>query len=196
MGDRMNYDRIQYQTYLLRHERNQNKGKSGNDTEKTKTYKAEWKFQAKVDILEFDNISEAQKFANKVCKSKTWAKLCAENSIGNTKIVSVMSKQKNTGRGTAGWAQGNKIILDQICGLDVYTLLHEMAHCAGNWHHGRSFRKDLLKLVSRFMSRHHADMLKAEFKASKLKCGEARKPLSFDKWKAARARVEHAQASL
>lgn len=184
--------KLEYQTYLLRHRNNQNKGEYGSDTEKTKTYKSEWSFQDKCKtIKEFSNISEAQKYAEKVCNSKTWLKLIEER---NRKFsdVRVVQKQRSTGRGTAGWASGNKITLDQIAGLDEYTLLHEMAHCLGNWHHGRSFRRDLLKLVSRFMGTEPAKMLKTEFKKYKLACGEPRKPLSYDQWMAAKKRALHA----
>lgn len=187
-----NTDKIEYQTYLIRHEQKQNKGLSGPDTEKTKTYKAEWAFQGKYkDIKDFGNIVEAQKYAAKVCKSKTWKKLFLEKGRKVSEIQ-VVQKQRSTGRGTAGWASGRKVTLDQLCGLDEYTLLHEMAHCLGNWHHGRQFRRDLLKLVSRFMGTDAAKALKAEFKERKLACGEPRKPMEFETWRAAKYRALHA----
>ena len=186
------YDKIEYQTYLLKHSRKQNKGAVGNDTEKTKTYTAEWRFEQQLrnKIKDFGNIVEAQKYATKVVKSKTWRKLLDEKDR-SLSTVNVVAKKRSTGRNTAGWARGNTVTLDMMCGLDEYTLLHEMAHCLGNWHHGRSFRRDLLKLVSRFMGSDAAKTLKASFKESKLPCGEPRKPLSFDAWQAARARAQH-----
>jgi len=188
----MNYDRIEYKTYLLKHDRKQNKGEVGNDTEKTKTYRAEWKFQGSYKgIKDFGNITEAQKYADKVCKSKTWKKLRDEKGRRPNE-VDVVAKKRSTGRNTAGWASGNRITLDMLAGLDEYTLLHEMAHCLGNWHHGRSFRRDLLKLVSRFMGTDAAKALKASFRESKLACGEPRKPMSFETWKAARDRARYA----
>lgn len=93
----------------------------------------------------------------------------------------VCAKHKN-GRGMAGLAYGNKIVLDNKTGLNEYTLLHEMAHCAGHRHHGRSFRVCLLKLVGQFMGRKERDTLKAEFRAARLACGRSRSPLSYDKW--------------
>ena len=74
--------------------------------------------------------------------------------------------------------------------MNEYTVLHELAHCVGHWHHGRSFRQCLLKLVSRFMSAADAQFLKEEFKAGKLSVGNARKPMSFDQWVAAKTRME------
>ena len=63
-------------------------------------------------------------------------------------------------------------------------------------HHGRSFRRDLVKLVSRFMGRPQAAALKQAFKAHKLPYGEARKPLTFEQWKAARDRMVNARESV
>jgi hypothetical protein len=71
-----------------------------------------------------------------------------------------------------------------------------MAHCLGHMHHGRSFRRDLLKLVSRFMGRPQANALKNAFKAHKLPCGDARKPLTFEQWKAARDRMVNARKKM
>lgn len=182
-------NRMQYNEYLRKHERKQNKGAIGTDSEKTKTYKSEWAFQKEFkEIVQFNNIHDAQKRADQITKSSTWKKLREEK--GRTvRDVRVVEKQRSTGRGTAGWASGDKITLDQICGLDEYTLLHEMAHCLGNWHHGRSFRRDLLKLVSRFMGKDAATLLKQKFKEKKLACGEPRKPMEFDAWLESRERM-------
>ncbi len=189
------YDEIEYKTYLLKHEKKQNKGRRGQDSERLKTYRAEWAFQSQFDVPEFKDLAEAQKYAKKIYKSKTWSKLWQEGVNGDvTRIFasnpSIVAKQRSSGRGTAGFTNGYTVTLDTKVGLNVYTLLHELSHCLGHMHHGRSFRQCLLKLVSRFMGREAASILKAEFKKAKLACGEPRKPLTFEQWKAARDRME------
>lgn len=188
-----------YAQYLYRHKLKQNKGAgSTRDSEMTKTYKAEWEARAamcKMDLYpNFANIKEAQRFAKKVCRSKTWAKLYEENRrFKPTKELPVRLKMSGDGRGTSGFTDGRRIVLDPHYGMNVYVLLHEMAHCLGHMHHGRSFRRDLLKLVARFMGRPQAAALKGAFKAHKLPCGDARKPLTFEAWKASRDRMEVAR---
>lgn len=192
---------IRYKTYLLKHKANQNKGTIGKDSERQKTYDSEWAFQRQVNIQNFKNLGEAQKFAKKIYKSKTWEKLWRKGiETDVTRIFGVspkvVAKQRSSGRGTAGWTNGYTVTLDTLCGLNNYTLLHELTHCLGNMHHGRSFRKDLLSLVSRFMGREEAKILKSEFKKRKLSCGEARKPMSFEQWKASVIRMEKIRESL
>jgi putative metallohydrolase (TIGR04338 family) len=190
----MKYDNIEYQSYLLKHARKQNRGASGQDSERQKTYRAEWAFQARVPNPTFKSIEDAQKYAKKIYKSKTWQKLWSENVQKDVMTIlrstpKVVAKQRNSGRGTSGWTNGYSVTLDTMCGLNVYTLLHELAHCLGNMHHGRSFRKTVLSLVSRFMGRDAAKVLKEEFKKQKLACGEERKPMTFEQWKASRDRM-------
>ena len=177
-----------YLDYLQKQKMSQNKGTYGKDSEKTKTYKCEWAFQREYQVKEFDTVRQAQKRCDQITKSALWAKLRDEKDR-NIYPISVNPKQRNTGRNTAGWARGNTITLDLICCLDEYTLIHEMAHCLGNWHHGRQFRRDLLKLVSRFMGAEPAKILKSKFKEKKLACGEQRKPLAFEKWIEAKERM-------
>jgi hypothetical protein len=184
-----------YEEYLERHKRNQNKGAFGKDSEKLKTYKSEWVFQHKFkNIKQFNTIKEAQDRCDQITKSPLWKKLRDEKGR-EVRSLAIKSKARNTGKRTAGWASGFTITLDMVVGLDEYTLIHEMAHCLGNWHHGRSFRRDLLKLVSRFMGREAASILKSEFKKNKLACGEPRAPLTYEKWFAARLRAEHMLAN-
>jgi hypothetical protein len=72
----------------------------------------------------------------------------------------------------------------------MYTLLHELTHTLGHMHHGRSFRQALLKLVGQFMGAQFKKVLADSFKQNKLKCGDARKPMEFENWVAARDRME------
>lgn len=184
-----------YQAYLAKQSAKQNKGENSADSERMKTYKAEWRFQANFGSgREFKSIAETQKYVDKITKSKTWMKLVEDGwsieqlFVGNR--VNVVAKARNTGRGNAGVATRGRITLDTLVGMNEYTVLHELAHCVGHWHHGRSFRQALVKLVSRFMGRATAEFLTDEFKASKLPYGNARKPLSFEKWVESKTRME------
>jgi putative metallohydrolase (TIGR04338 family) len=184
-----------YNEYLRNHAKKQNKGSRGKDSERQKTYEAEWRYQANFGSgREFSTLEEVQKYVDNVTKSKTYSKLVAEGSnierLFTNNRVKVATKYRNTGRGTAGQATQGHITLDTKVGMNEYTVLHELAHCVGHWHHGRSFRQCLLKLVSRFMSAADAQFLKEEFKAGKLSYGNARKPMTFDQWVAAKTRME------
>jgi len=178
-----------YNQYLRKHLQSQNKGQTTKDSERLKTYKAEWAFRAKVPSLKrLKDIKAAQKYIDKVTGSVTYTKIDC-NRRPNTQI-SCRAKKSSNGFGSAGLAYNSHIVLDTYTGMDIYTVLHELAHTAGHRHHGRSFRQALVTLVSRFMGRESATMLKAEFKASKLACGEPRKPKTFDQWLAAKQRME------
>tara|TARA_A200000159_G_scaffold8949_1_gene7747 strand:- start:773 stop:1423 length:651 start_codon:yes stop_codon:yes gene_type:complete len=188
-----NYDSIEYATYLLKHEQKQNKGAKSKDSERTKTYQAEWMFQRQILDVTFADIAEAEKFAKKIYKSKTWSKLWQESINDNVakifdatpRIVAMNARNKKN----SGYTNGRTVTLAQS-GLNRYTLLHELAHCLGHMHHGRSFRQCLLKLVGVFMGAEEKAILKNEFKRKGLACGNARKAMSFDKWIAARDRME------
>ena len=188
-----NYDSIEYATYLLKHEQKQNKGAKSKDSERTKTYQAEWMFQRQILDVTFADIAEAEKFAKKIYKSKTWSKLWQESINDNVakifdatpRIVAMNARNKKN----SGYTNGRTVTLAQT-GLNRYTLLHELAHCLGHMHHGRSFRQCLLKLVGVFMGAEEKAILKNEFKRKGLACGNARKAMSFDKWIAARDRME------
>ena len=188
-----NYDNIEYATYLLKHEQKQNKGAKSKDSERTRTYEAEWMFQRQIQDVNFADIAEAEKFAKKIYKSKTWQKLWRESVEDNVaklfdsnpRIVAMSTRNKKN----SGFTNGRVVTLAQA-GLNRYTLLHELAHCLGHMHHGRSFRQCLLKLVGVFMGADEKAILKNEFKRKGLACGNARKALSYDKWIAARDRME------
>ena len=68
-------------------------------------------------------------------------------------------------------------------------IAHELAHTAGEMHHGREFRNALLSLVSVFMGSKAGKELKKEFKAKKLKLGSHPKPYTFERWSAAREKM-------
>ena len=185
---------LEYQEYLVEHKRKQNRGAAGRrDSEKSKTYQAEFAFQRRYKVRKFATIEEAQKRAKQIYKTKKWQKVWKLESRTDRNLIkqpAVVLKQRNTGRGTAGWTDGWAVILDSKAGLDEYTLLHELAHCLGHMHHGRSFRRALVELVGAFIGTDAKKILKEEFAKRKLKCGAARKPLTYTQWKAARKRME------
>jgi putative metallohydrolase (TIGR04338 family) len=192
-----------YNQYLREHQVKQNKGERGRDTERTKTYRAEWAlYDTNGYGREFDSIAEVQKYVTKVCNSKTYTKMWMEayesrkekdfGAILRGTKVRVSAKESRNGSGNAGLAyvEENRIVLDTHTGMNEYTVLHELAHCVGHPHHGRSFRRTVVKLTSRFMGTEAANALKKEFKERKLPYGEPRKPKTFDQWISAKARME------
>jgi len=187
----------QYNEYLRKHRYKQNKGGGGRvDSEKSKTYAAEHAFMRKVKIKQFKSLKEAQKRANQIYATKKWQKVWQlerdTDRVTSTlkRQPAVVLKERNTGRGTAGWTDGRTVTLDSHAGLDEYTLLHELAHCLGHMHHGRSFRRALLELVGAFIGSDAKKILKEEFTKRKLKYGKARQPLTFAQWNAARKKME------
>ncbi len=180
------YPYKEYNLYLKRHRKAQNKGEGSKDSERHKVYKAEWAFQSKITNEPLKDVKAAQRFADKVTSSVAYSKICTQRHGGDIKL---RAKKGSNGYGYAGMAYRSEIVLGVNNGLNIYTVLHELAHTAGHRHHGRSFRQALLKLVSRFIGTKEAALLKAEFKALKLPCGEARKPLTYDNWIAKRERI-------
>lgn len=164
----------------------------GTDSQKTKTYKAEWAFEAKCknDIIHFDDLKEAEKFMKRVINSKTWLQLCG----GLGRRIPVLETNGFRGK-TAGRAFVNKIQLCPKNGMNSYTLLHELAHIAGYMHHDVGFRICLLKLVSRFIGRKPADELKKQFKALKLKVTISNHIKSPEQWLKTYERLENARAA-
>ena len=186
-------DEHRYNQYLGNHINKQNKGQRGKDSERQKTYRCEWTFQSKVNNPEFDSIKDAQKFAKRIYKSKTWIKLwgkSVESDVSRIyaaqpKVVAMSSRKKTM----SGYTDGFSVTLDLITGLNKYTLLHELAHTLGHMHHGRSFRQCLLDLVGAFMGAKEKKILKDEFRKAKLAVGDARKPQTFEVWMKARERM-------
>lgn len=185
--------KLLYAEYKRKHSHKQNRGAAGRvDSERGKTYQAEFAFQRRYKVKDFKNLKEAQKRAKQIYATKKWQKvwkLEGRTERDLMKQPAVVLKERNTGRGTAGWTDGWSVVLDSKAGLDEYTLLHELTHCLGHMHHGRSFRRALLELVGAFIGADAKKILKEEFKKRKLACGAARKPLTYTQWKAARSRL-------
>ena len=166
----------------------QNRGaKYTRDTEKRKTYRAEWAYTRNMGGKDtFASIEEAEKFAKRIYKSKTWNKIWEENfrswqteNVG-TRTPMIVAAQRDSKR-LGGYTDGQRVTLYKS-GLCKYTLLHELAHCLGHMHHGRSFRKTVLALVGTFLGADHKKELKRCFKEQGLKYGDARKPKTFEQW--------------
>jgi hypothetical protein len=180
--------KLKYRKYLGEFHLRQNRGaKYTRDTEKTKTYRAEWAYTRNMgDKDTFASIEEAEKFAKRIYKSKTWNKIWEENfrswqteNVG-TRTPMIVAAQRDSKR-LGGYTDGQRVTLYKN-GLCKYTLLHELAHCLGHMHHGRSFRKTVLALVGTFLGADHKKELKRCFKEQGLKYGEARKPKTFEQW--------------
>jgi hypothetical protein len=186
--------KLLYAEYKRKHSHKQNRGAAGRvDSERGKTYQAEFAFQRRYKVKDFKNLKEAQKRAKQIYATKKWQKvwkLEGRTERDLMKQPAVVLKERNTGRGTAGWTDGWAVVLDSKAGLDEYTLLHELTHCLGHMHHGRSFRRALLELVGAFIGADAKKILKEEFAKRKLACGVARKPLTYTQWKAARERMQ------
>lgn len=188
------YEEYKYNLYLRKHKNKQNKGASSRDSEREKTYKAENLFMRQVNTLEFNDIAEITKFSSKIYKSKTWIKLW-EKAI-ETDISLMFNprpqivEMRDTKKRLSGYTDGKTVTLCPITGFNKYILLHELAHCLGHMHHGRSFRQCLVSLVGTFMGANEKKILKNEFKRKGLSFGEARKPMSFDNWLASKQRME------
>ena len=63
-----------------------------------------------------------------------------------------------------------------------YTIIHEFAHLCGNMHHDIGFRRDVIKLSSRFLGVEFAKMLKGQFKKAKLKTTVSQHIMTPEKW--------------
>jgi len=180
--------KLKYRKYLGEFHQRQNRGaKYTRDTEKRKTYRAEWAYAKNMGGKDtFASIEEAETFAKRIYKSKTWNKLWEENfrdwqtaNVGTRKPI-ILAAQRESKR-LGGHTDGHRVTLYKS-GLCKYTLLHELAHCLGHMHHGRSFRKTVLALVGTFLGADHKKELKRCFKEQGLKYGDARKPKTFEQW--------------
>lgn len=165
---------------------------STQDSSRQKTYRAEWKFSAihKYDIKDFENEKEAQKFLKRVVKSKLWAELC------QSKDKSVNLTIRKLGGTTIGHAIWNEITLDPRGGMNDLTLLHELAHVAGNRHHDISFRQTFVRLVSRFMGAEKGKSLKKCFRDQGLKMSIRTTMKTPEQWLESVQRLEAARQKL
>ena len=148
------------------------------DTEQTKVYNSEDATVKKLGKTEkFESIEDAQKYINRITRSATWKKMTRR------KHVYIYPKSRN-GRGNLAQAFGPYIIVDTVHGMTKFVILHELAHCAGAMHHGRTFRNNLLVLIGRFLGAEWKREMKAQYKKRKLRIGNAPKPMPKKLWEA------------
>ena len=180
-----------YIRYLNSHKRkhSMNRMAHSRDTETGKVYKAEKAWLKNKWVQDknkkYNSLKEMQKRCNQITRSATYKKI---DRKGGHK-VKLREKSNYHGRGCHGWAYTYEITLCRINGFNEYTLIHELAHTAGEMHHGREFRNALLSLVSVFMGSKAGKEVKKECKAKKLKLGSHPKPYTFERWSAAREKM-------
>ena len=137
------------------------------DSEKGKTYNAEWKLENEHPELigPLKEFKDVEKFVKQVTASKTWEKV----SRYHGKVRVVQSRNMGSRAAYMGKSHGSWIEVSPAFDFNKYIVLHELAHSAGHSHHHVTFRQTLLKLVSRFLGRETASILKANFKEQGLR---------------------------
>ena len=186
-----------YANYWTKKNKTIKSGKANfKDSGRQKTYNAEFAALAEYRKLYPNNKKTAilnwkgtEKLFKKIAKSKTYQKLC-ENRVGSNGGHKAPTLQKAAFRGaTAGQATwyGAMRLKEINC---PYTIVHEFAHLCGNMHHDIGFRRDVLKLSSRFLGTEFAGMLKQRFKDAKLKITTGSHIMSPEKWIESVVRME------
>ena len=143
-------------------------------------YRAKYPNDAKFKRL---NWKQSERYFKKVAKSKTYKDLCAKTDASRMDDQKQPTLQLAHFRGaTAGQATswGTMRLAETNC---PYTIIHEFAHLCGNMHHDIGFRRDVIKLSSRFFGTEFAKMLiKGQFKKSKLKFTVSQHIMTPEKW--------------
>lgn len=183
-----------YVNYVQKKQKIQKKGKVAfTDSTRQKTYNAEFaairEFKKQGGVVKTLDVKQTKAYFKKVAKSKTYQTLC-HNTDGATFGHTQPTLEINNFRGaTAGTASnwGNMRLQEQN---SEYTVIHEFAHLCGNMHHDIGFRRDVIKLASRFMGTAFAKILKAEFKKAKLKVTVPQNIKSPEQWLADYKKME------
>ena len=161
------------------------------DAGRQKTYNAEfaaiaeWKHKSKENMLsdKFKRLDwkGTQKFFKKVAKSKTYQDLCAKTDASRMGHKQPTLELAHFRGATAGQATsyGHMRLQETNC---PYTIIHEFAHLCGNMHHDIGFRRDVIKLSSRFLGTEFAKILKGQFKKAKLKVTVSQHIMTPEKW--------------
>ena len=154
---------------------------SGVDSGRSKVYSAEFAVQRKYpDSSQNMTEKEATRYFKRIIKSKTYQNLCGSNGRTSPTLRFMKASSSPRVAGTAGW--NGVVSLRPHCGTNKYTILHELAHTAGNMHHDVGFRVTVVKLVSRFLGTQMAKDLKKEFRSRKLKMSVSQNIMSPLKW--------------
>ena len=127
------------------------------------------------------NWKQSQKYFKKVAKSKTYQDLCKKEDASRYGRLDPQLELAHFRGATAGQATwyGTMRLQETNC---PYTIIHEFAHLCGNMHHDIGFRRDVIKLSSRFFGVEFAKMLKGQFKKNKLKVTVSQHIMTPEKW--------------
>lgn len=173
---------------------------SSSDSQRMKVYRAEWAFAAAYGLgNSFATLKDAQAYANKITKSKTWKKVQSPAYGKTRKHIPLELKNNNNsyiGRvaGCIGRSWGGKIDLTRE-GMNELVLLHELAHEAGYTDHDVGFRQAFVKLVSRFMGREAGKLLHKKYRIQKLRMTMPNtEPLMPEAWIETYERAMNAQS--
>ena len=147
----------------------------GRDSYRQRTYDAEnnWlynmRYREGLMSKESDtlaDIAEAQRYVNRILKTKTWTKLNGKPDTG----IELFLLKGNANSGLAYVHQG-RIGLGKKYGLRKTVVLHELAHMVGPGQHlhGVKFRQFHVALVRRFIGRAQGDALFKSYRDAGLK---------------------------
>ena len=126
------------------------------DAGRQKTYNAEFaamaEYRAKYpECTKFKRLNwkQSERYFKKVAKSKTYQALCAKTDASRMGQKQPTLQLAHFRGATAGQATswGTMRLAQTNC---PYTIIHEFAHLCGNMHHDIGFRRDVIKLSSRF----------------------------------------------
>ena len=158
------------------------------DAGRQKTYNAECaamaEYRAKYpECTKFKRLNwkQSERYFKKVAKSKTYQALCAKTDASRMGQKQPTLQLAHFRGATAGQATGygHMRLQETNC---PYTIIHEFAHLCGNMHHDIGFRRDVIKLSSRFFGTEFAKMLKGQFKKAKLKVTVSQHIMTPEKW--------------
>ena len=158
------------------------------DSGRQKTYNAEFaaiaEYRAKYpNDVKFKRLNwkQSQKYFKKIAKSKTYQDLCKKEDASRYGRLDPQLELAHFRGRTAGQATwyGTMRLAETNC---PYTIIHEFAHLCGNMHHDIGFRRDVIKLSSRFLGTEFAKMLKGQFKKAKLKVTVSQHIMTPEKW--------------
>ena len=141
---------------------------------------AEYKNQYPAAEVQTSELEESQKYFKKVAKSKTYQDLCKkEDASRYGRLDPQLELAHFRGRTLVSDWYGTMRLQETNC---PYTIIHEFAHLCGNMHHDIGFRRDVIKLSSRFFGVEFAKMLKGQFKKNKLKVTVSQHIMTPEKW--------------
>jgi len=158
------------------------------DSGRQKTYNAEFAAIAEYrnkypNDVKFKRLNwkQSQKYFKKIAKSKTYQDLCKKEDASRYGRLDPQLELAHFRGRTAGQATwyGTMRLQESNC---PYTIIHEFAHLCGNMHHDIGFRRDVIKLSSRFLGTEFAKMLKGQFKKAKLKVTVSQHIMTPEKW--------------